>query len=89
MDKFEFQLNYYFNMYKDLPIRSRNEFRMSFRKKHGKFQYLEELIVMIERYQFKKYGETLSKNYIDHKTKEQRHKEAISEYYRKKKRLGR
>lgn len=59
----EFKLNMYFEMYKDLPLPNRDMFRQRFRKKHGKFQYLEELIRMIEEHQIKKYGETLS-NYF-------------------------
>ena len=34
----EFKLNVYFEMYKDLPLPNRKEFREKFRKKHGKFQ---------------------------------------------------
>ena len=56
----EFKLNMYFEMYKDLPLPNRDEFRKNFKKKHGKFQYLEELIKMIEDYQFEKYGQTLN-----------------------------
>jgi hypothetical protein len=55
----EFNLKVYFNMYKDSPIGSRDNFRARFIKKHGKFKYLPELIVMIEEYQRKKYGITL------------------------------
>lgn len=58
----EFKLNLYFNMYKDCPIGSRDNFRVLFRKKHGKFQYLPELIVMIERYQVEKFGMTIWSN---------------------------
>lgn len=55
----DFKLNLYFNMYKDYPIGSRDDFRFMFRKKHGKFHYLPELIIMIERYQVEKYGVTI------------------------------
>lgn len=55
----EFKLNLYFNMYKNYPIGSRDKFRSRFRKKHGKFHYLPELILMIEEYQKNKYGQTI------------------------------
>lgn len=55
----DFKLNLYFNMYKDYPIASRESFRKSFNKKHGKYNYLPELILMIEKYQSGKYGMTL------------------------------
>ena len=58
----EFKLNIYFNMYKDFPIGSRDNFRDMFRRKHGRFQYLPELIHMIERYQYEKYGITMWHN---------------------------
>lgn len=60
----------YFEMYKDLPLPNRDAFRKNFKKKHGKFQYLEELIYMIEDYQIKNYGETLS-NYIKTRSREE------------------
>jgi len=52
----EFKLNLYYNIYKNSPIASREKFRKMFWKKHGRFQYLPELIYMIERYQSKKFG---------------------------------
>ena len=55
----EFKLNLYFNMYKDGPVGSRDNFRAKFIKKHGKYQYLPELIYMIERYQYEKFGMTI------------------------------
>lgn len=55
----EFKLEFYFNLYKDKPLKSRDEFRKKFKKAHGNFLYLPELIVKIENYQIKKYGETL------------------------------
>lgn len=85
----EFKLEYYFALYKDKPLPSRNEFRMSFRKKNGKFIYIEELILMIEQYQVKKYGETIGRNYIPCKTSKERHQENVRAYLRNKKRLGR
>ena len=55
----EFKLEFYFNLYKDKPLKNRDEFRKNFKKAHGNFLYLPELIVRIENYQIKKYGETL------------------------------
>ena len=83
----EFKLNMYFETYKDLPLPNRDMFRKNFKKKHGKFQYLEELIKMIEDYQFKKYGETLS-NYIRERSKEEAKKLHYKANARDKRRLG-
>ena len=55
----EFKLNIYFNIYKNSPIGSRDSFREKFIKKHGRYHYLPELIHMIERYQYDKYGLTI------------------------------
>lgn len=55
----EFKLEFYFNLYKDRPISTREEFRIKFKKTHGEFEYINELLVMIEKYQIKKYGTTL------------------------------
>lgn len=52
----EFKLNFYFNLYKDKEMKNRDVFRANFHKLHGKFNYLEELIIMIEKYQIKNYG---------------------------------
>ena len=46
----EFKLEFYFNLYKDKPLKSRDEFRKNFKKAHGNFLYLPELIVRIENY---------------------------------------
>ena len=56
MAAMDFKLELYFNMYKDSPIIRRSYFTKQFIKKHGKFDYLPELIFMIERYQVQKYG---------------------------------
>lgn len=53
---FDFKLNYYFNIYKDTTCLSVSKFKDTFTRKHGKFEYLNELVVMIQRYQYKKYG---------------------------------
>ena len=55
----DFKLKFYFNIYKDKPLSSRAEFRIRFKKLHGEFKRLEELIKDIENYQTKKYGTTL------------------------------
>lgn len=64
----EFKLNMFFIMYKDKALPNRDEFRKNFKKKYGQYQYLEELIRMIEQYQFKKYGQTLN-NFIKKEVK--------------------
>ena len=70
MDKYEFQINYYFNLYKDMPIKNTKEFKGKFEKKHGKFQYLNEVILKINKYQIKKYGNSLL-DLPEKKTREQ------------------
>ena len=68
----EFKLNYYFEKYKDVSMVRRNDFRQKFKKENGEFKYLEELIIMIERYQIKKYGVALDRGdfYIARNKKE-------------------
>ena len=56
----DFKLKLYFNIYKDTPLPSSDEFRQRFIKDQGKFPYLNELIVQIINYQVKKYGCTLT-----------------------------
>lgn len=58
-DSLDFKLNYYYYKYKDTPLPNSDEFRKRFKKEHGNFQYLNELIVMIINYQVKTYGQTL------------------------------
>lgn len=55
----DFKLNLYFNIYKDSPLPNSEGFRAKFKKEHGNFPYLNELILNIINYQIKKYGETL------------------------------
>ena len=89
MGKLEFQLNLYFEEYKNIPLGSRDNFRKTFRKRYGNFQYLEELIRMIERYQFKKYGTTLGRNdYTSLRTKEESRKLSQKSRQRERRRLG-
>lgn len=56
---YEFKLNYYFEIFKDDIFDNRKKFREKFIKNYGKYEYLEELILMIEKYQIKKYGNML------------------------------
>ena len=56
MGNIEFKLQMYFSMYKDAPLENRGKFREKFKKKHGEFQFLNELILMIEKHQIKTYG---------------------------------
>lgn len=55
----DFKLQYYFELYKDTSCSSSTKFKVNFIKKHGEFSMLPELVVMIQRYQLKKYGEVL------------------------------
>ena len=55
----DFKLQLYFNMYKDYPIGSRDKFRQMFTKKYGRYHFLPELILMIEKHQKEKYGQTI------------------------------
>lgn len=89
MSKMDFKLNYYFQKYKDASIVSRNNFRQRFKKENGKFNYLEELIVMIEKYQMKKYGTGIDRSdYIPSRSKAERDK-ANNKYHNwLKRRLG-
>ena len=85
----DFKLNYYYEMYKDKPLPNRDEFRKKFKKKYGNFQYLEKLIEMIEKHQFKKYGMTLPKDdLIWEKNEYDIRRENVKAYQRLKYRLG-
>lgn len=55
----DFKLNYYFEKYKDYPLSSVTRFKIAFISENGTFELLNELIVMIQRYQIKKYSEIL------------------------------
>jgi hypothetical protein len=56
MEKLDFKLNYYFNKLKDLPFQSREKFKSRFIKRYGRFELLNELVLMVENYQMEKYG---------------------------------
>ena len=77
MDKYEFQINYYFNLYKDEPLSNSKDFKIRFIKKHGNFKYLNEVILRINRYQVKKYGNGLIR-FTDYKTPEQLEKQTLN-----------
>ena len=83
----EFKLEFYFNLYKDKPLKSRDEFRKNFKKAHGKFLYLPELIFKIENYQIKKYGETLN-NFVYIPNRNERRKNNYRVNAEQKRRLG-
>lgn len=55
----EFLYKLYFEMYKDFPVTSTEEFRRFFRKKHGDYKYLNELVRDLQNYQIKKHGQTI------------------------------
>ena len=55
----EFKLNFYFSKYKDFPLPNSDYFKKNFLKNEGNFIYLNELVIMIIKYQVKKYGQTL------------------------------
>lgn len=68
---YEFKLNYYFEIFKDDIFDNRKKFREKFIKNYGKFEYLEELILMIEKYQMKKYGNMLRSDDTIRKTNDE------------------
>lgn len=58
----EFKLNYYYYKYRNYYIINSEEFRRMFIKKEKyRFALLNELIVMINRYQVKRYGYSLAR----------------------------
>lgn len=56
----DFKLRYYFEKYKETPVISTGNFKKKFITDNGEFALLNELIVMIQRYQVKKYGDLLA-----------------------------
>ena len=79
----DFKFNYYLNLYKDKTMINRDEFRKNFRKKHGKYEYIEELIVAIEKHQFNKYGQTLNSHFVTRPSDDEIDKLLQSERYKK------
>ena len=49
----------YFEMYKDFPVTSTEEFRRFFKRKHGEFILLNDLVRDLQNYQIKKHGQTI------------------------------
>lgn len=85
----EFKLEFYFNKYKDSPLPNRDTFRCNFKKAHGNFEYLEKLILKIEKYQSKKYGCVLpNSTFAKIKSKEECHKDAQRASKNRRRRLG-
>ena len=56
----EFKLQFYFEKYKNACVISAPKFKAIFTKKEGEFELLNELLVMIQRYQIKKYGDLVT-----------------------------
>lgn len=56
----EFKLNYYFNKYKDTICFRVAKFKEEFIKQEGEFELLNELVIMIQKYQHKRYGDLIS-----------------------------
>lgn len=55
----EFKLNYYFEKYKDTSFKTNEIFKRDFIKKEGDFTLLNELVLLINKYQVKKFGTNL------------------------------
>ena len=68
----EFKLSLYFEEYKDTSVCKVSEFKKKIIKKHGKFPLLNELIIMVQKYQIKKYGSTLDRSNFIETNKNQR-----------------
>ena len=65
----DFKLNLYYEILKDKSFTNSEEFRRYFQRHYGNFQYINELIVKINKYQIKKYGQSMI-YYSDFNTKE-------------------
>lgn len=83
----EFKLKWYFEKYKDTILISTTRFKKEFTDKHGNFELLPELINMIQKYQYKKYGNLLQTGLGINKFAK---KESLSrmEYQRNRNRFG-
>ena len=62
----EFKLNYFFEKYKNASVISSPKFKEAFIKKE---ELLNELLVMIQRYQIKKYGDLVTTGKNTYETK--------------------
>ena len=56
----EFKLNYYFEKYKDSCVISLSKFRDRFIKENGDFPLINEVFIMIQKYQYKNYGDLVA-----------------------------
>lgn len=56
----EFKLNYYFEKYKDTCVIFLPKFREKFIKENGDFSLINEVFIMIQKYQYKKYGDLVA-----------------------------
>ena len=83
----DFKLKYYFNEYKDKVFKSSETFRRDFIKKHGEYEDLSKLVVMIYNYQIKKYGGRLSNGFLLY-TREEIKRKKINSQARERYRLG-
>lgn len=84
----EFKLNYYFEKYKDRSLISSMDFKRIFIKENGNFELLNELVIMINRYQVKKYGYNLNNYVREFKSREDIIKEKRNSTARIERRLG-
>ena len=84
----EFKLNYYFEKYKDRSLISSMYFKSRFIKENGNFELLNELVIMINRYQVKKYGYNLNNYVREFKSREDIIKEKRNSTARIERRLG-
>ena len=82
----EFKLQFYFNIFKDKTMNNIVTFKANFKKLYGDFNYINELIIMIEKYQIKKYGCVL-KDFEIKLTKEDCKRLAVNSNSRKHNRL--
>ena len=72
-------------LYKEHPLPNRDEFRKNFKKKYGKYDKLEQLIISIENYQFKKYGQTLNSHFVYERESYEKKLYKLGGYRRKRK----
>lgn len=66
----DFKLEYFFTKYKDTPIIPLEKFRKKFKDENGEFTLFKELIIMIQKYQYKKYGDLINNKVINVPAKE-------------------
>lgn len=54
----EFKLNLYFYLMRDNSFKNNQEIKFYFQRHYGYFELLNELVIMISRYQVNKWGQT-------------------------------